>query len=1248
MIRNIRKAISVICVIAMLLSLCVVAFMGSTSATVSQADTTVDTWDTVLELDFNNEKGITSQAYTSGSTWTYADAGVEYGKAAQFTIDPGNGGSLQLGADNNQGKGGTPFSMENGKKYRVTFEYKFLAGATAKISTGTLGVRTLRGALNQPSGGGRSEIREQTFAMNEEIATKDADKWTLKTDSAWHKYDYTFTANFGANTSLLLGVWSGSSARSGKVMLDNVKVEVCTGSQLVDIDNEYLFDFKKGDIPYTVDEINAAKGTTDNNSKHFSYAGSDGRFTPSTTIDANGLNFRTTSSNSFTTPSQWGVYSNWISGSWNNNAFPYDTDAAEGGLLVFKEKTSYIITVKYKVTDMGGNSSVGLGISATASMHGGCTYEFATVTETALSDDWKYLTFSMDTSSWDALKGKYLILTARSSEENNACVLVESVAVKERRDVDAGVAVLETVVDGVSTYSFVTPGVATVLGTPANTNPDRGFAGWYKDGVKIEDPNTFVPGAGVNTVEAKWTSKFVRITYVVNGEVVSKNERIAVGEPLVKADRADSRLYFESWCDADNKEYKVAPDHDVTLYAKFTGTYIKFNHQGWNDCTYYSNGGNTIPAVEIIEDPNDPTNKIAKMHSGVNSRPNFMVTSDDHYGASSFKLELNTEYFWSVKVKTFDTTSDWDISWYCGDASVYKPGKTHRTYLNSDYKGTGSSSEWMIVSGTFKTGSSYYHDRTNWNLEDNLFLTFQGSTTTTANIYIDDLIVGKVVKEGPEGTSAISFKTNGPDVMTIFGYPGDKILLPEDPKAGGAKFVGWYTDKKLSNKFNNEFFGTENITLYAKWEATPFLVDFSGYAQGTKSARAKFVKDENGNDYLDWWTGHAPDNENYTDVSTHYRVFLNKDGVHFTVNDGTEYTIKFKYKLLEGSLSVRAVTNGKLNGWRNYKDQENKISLSNVDVNNWQEASVTFTASTKQAADSNYLSIGFAGGGHVLVDDIIIEGGSTTMNLYGSKRLVFMTNGGKGADSMSGDPGEAIGDLPKPKKAGYAFDKWYLDAELTTPFTATTYGEEDLVLYAGYHLGKFVENYEDFPNSILATGFSGAYKLYNTTNFKDFDKANVQKGSVSVYRNGATKGSKAFTLCRDDSLAMTVGKQYTVEFYVKPTNVTNAAGTIGVINMKNITTGINSPTSTNVITTVGELKAGEWQKVSYTFTAADKYIGLTSTEGNDLYFDNITVTLKGYSGTTTGDDSVNPVFIIMMVILAAGALTLTGKKVFDK
>ena len=118
-------------------------------------------------------------------------------------------------------------------------------------------------------------------------------------------------------------------------------------------------------------------------------------------------------------------------------------------------------------------------------------------------------------------------------------------------------------------------------------------------------------------------------------------------------------------------------------------------------------------------------------------------------------------------------------------------------------------------------------------------------------------------------------------------------------------------------------------------------------------------------------------------------------------------------------------------------------------------------------------------------------------------------------------------------------------------------------------------------------------------------------------------------------------------FYVKAANVSDAAGTISLIGMKT-NTGIATPSSTNVIKNVGELKVGEWQKVSYTFTADSKYVGISTTAGNDMYFDNFTVTLKGYTGTTTGDSSVNPLIIVMMVVLAAGSLVVTGKKVFDK
>ncbi len=49
-----------------------------------------------------------------------------------------------------------------------------------------------------------------------------------------------------------------------------------------------------------------------------------------------------------------------------------------------------------------------------------------------------------------------------------------------------------------------------------------------------------------------------------------------------------------------------------------------------------------------------------------------------------------------------------------------------------------------------------------------------------------------------------------------------------------------------------------------------------------------------------------------------------------------------------------------------------------------------------------------------------------------------------------------------------------------------------------------------------------------------------------------------------------------------------------------------------------------------------------------MYIDDITVTLKGYTGSATGDSSVNPIIVIALIVLCAGALLITGKKVYPK
>ena len=60
MTRNIRKIVSVICAVALLLSLCTVSLIGSTSAVIDSKDdaTVVTNFETIKTYDFNNASGI--------------------------------------------------------------------------------------------------------------------------------------------------------------------------------------------------------------------------------------------------------------------------------------------------------------------------------------------------------------------------------------------------------------------------------------------------------------------------------------------------------------------------------------------------------------------------------------------------------------------------------------------------------------------------------------------------------------------------------------------------------------------------------------------------------------------------------------------------------------------------------------------------------------------------------------------------------------------------------------------------------------------------------------------------------------------------------------------------------------------------------------------------------------------------------------------------------------------------------------
>lgn len=1235
MTRNIRKIVSIICAVALLLSLSVVSLTGSSSAAIPAGDEVVAKWEKVKEYNFDNSSGIAYKrfidhtSFANGALWVANSGG---GGGVWFAEDPACATVIDHGSANSDQKATAYTNMlklEPNTTYKVTYKYKYLAGS----NTLALGLLFSTNATSvAPIGLGQAGCCATTVQNTSSELKLPEGQTALAADTEWYSDTVIFTTG---NNSCNIGIRPNYANGTGKINrahIDDFVIEKQVGAEYPDVDNKYVFDYKDGDAAINALDI-IRNIVSDRTQQHYTLCnvnGKDNDKCAQSFVDAKGLHFNFCSSNPFT-PNQY---------TWNNNAFVYDTDAVEGGMLCFKTNTSYIVTVKYKVTDMGGNKEVGIGIAANQKDKlGFATYKLATAMHTEVSADWQYLTAAFSTADNATLVNDYLYLVARASAGKGAGLLVESVTVQERRNADAGVAIVVCEDGADKTATFATPGVAMALSTPENSDPDKGFAGWFSGDTKV-DMNNFVPVNGINTLTAKWVSTAVNVTFNNCGTVTT--ECLAVGMELPRAARPDPRFFFGGWYTDVNFTDKVTvvPDQDVTLYAKYNGTYLEMNNKGYVDTT--------SPSISIVQDPDDATNNVLKVVSRKGGRHNFSVPAYDDSKASYFELKPGTTYQYSYRYKVAPGSDAGDIYLFYGDQA--SGANSTRTAISGqvvcfEENKTDSSSAWITVTGSFTTPASLYLERVKWSYQNHMYFTQYNSKTDKATeVYYDDIVVVEAVTEAPEGATTIHFETNGPVISDMYGYPGEAITMPEDPVTGSGKFLGWYTDKKLTVPFTDKVFGTENVTLYAKWESTQFVVDFSDYNTTNMLSRCKLIN-VGGNDMLDYKSEHSPTITNYGSL---YRAHLNKAGVTYQVEEGLQYTISFKYKLSRGTLKYGAVTNARYDSWVNYTVQTGGGTLTKVS-DDWTEVSfvVTIKNDSGSLTNWNYLSLGLGGDADALIDDVEVIAKVSTMNLYGSTIVYFNTGDGNAVNPISGEPGEALGTLPVPTRAGYMFDGWYTDAELTTKFTGKTFGEDSMTLYASWIIGKFNESYEDIPNSVISTGVGGGYKVYTSATFTDFDKANVQHGNASVFRSGATTGTKAFTLCRDAKLALTKGKQYTLTFYVKPTNVTDAAGTINLITMKNNTTAINTPTSTMAITTVGALKSGEWQMVSYTFTADDEYVGISTTAGNDMYLDNFTVTLKGYTGTTTGDSSVSPIFVIMLVVLAAGSLIVTGKKVFE-
>lgn len=93
-----------------------------------------------------------------------------------------------------------------------------------------------------------------------------------------------------------------------------------------------------------------------------------------------------------------------------------------------------------------------------------------------------------------------------------------------------------------------------------------------------------------------------------------------------------------------------------------------------------------------------------------------------------------------------------------------------------------------------------------------------GYRVYAANAGLDNLRVYRTTCPGIQHT--VTFQTmGGSEIPAVLVNSGEPLTRPEDPVRSGYVFAGWYQDSRLTQRYDFNQGVTEDMTLYAKWEA---------------------------------------------------------------------------------------------------------------------------------------------------------------------------------------------------------------------------------------------------------------------------------------------------------------------------------------------------------------------------------------------------------------------------------------------
>lgn len=204
--------------------------------------------------------------------------------------------------------------------------------------------------------------------------------------------------------------------------------------------------------------------------------------------------------------------------------------------------------------------------------------------------------------------------------------------------------------------------------------------------------------------------------------------------------------------------------------------------------------GDKITATEII-----PPTRGDTVFAG------WALTSDATKPDSALGVADKAKTVYAVWKKMFKVTFDANGSAFPGEGAVKSMSKLV------------AEGEAISVDG-IGLPESYTADEVKYYFNGWAFAADAEASLVTLGEAKGDTTLYAVWTEAPTWT--VTFDTRGFGVSVAYVQDGEKVVLPETPKAAGYKFVGWFTDSSFAEgtEFDTSKVIEENVVVYAKWK----------------------------------------------------------------------------------------------------------------------------------------------------------------------------------------------------------------------------------------------------------------------------------------------------------------------------------------------------------------------------------------------------------------------------------------------